>query len=66
MGYIIAGANLSNADRPAVAEKIDTIFDALKMVSDLQNGGYKVRISTSEGEEVSAEDLKARAAGKEI
>ncbi len=61
MGYIIAGANLSNTDRPTVAEKAASAVDALRVVNDLQSDGYKVRVSTSDGDEVSPEDLEAKA-----
>jgi len=61
MGYIVAGANLSNTDRPTVAERAASAVDALRVVTDLQSDGYKVRVSTSDGEEVSPEDLKLQA-----
>jgi hypothetical protein len=61
MGYIIAGSNLANSDRPVVTDTVETEFAALQLVTRLQSDGYQVRIATSQGDEVTAEDLKARA-----
>ncbi|WP_407523699.1 hypothetical protein [Methylobacterium oryzisoli] len=61
MGYIIAGSNLANLDRPVVTDTVETVLDALVLVARLQNDGYQVRIATSEGDEVTLEELKARA-----
>lgn len=61
MGYIIAGSNLANLDRPVVTETVETVFDVLVLATRLQNDGYQVRIATSEGDEVPLEELKVRA-----
>ncbi|GJD66557.1 hypothetical protein [Methylobacterium frigidaeris] len=61
MGYIIAGANLSNTERPTVTEKAALAANALQKVEDLQSHGYKVRVSTSDGDEVSLEELQVEA-----
>jgi hypothetical protein len=44
-----------------VTDTVETVFDALLLVTQLQSDGYQVRIATSEGDEVTAEELKARA-----
>ncbi|ACL57084.1 hypothetical protein [Methylobacterium nodulans] len=65
MRYIIAGSNLSNSERPVVTNTVETAFDALHLVGQLQSDGYQVRIATSDGDEVTTEDLKARVAAGE-
>ncbi|ACL63249.1 hypothetical protein [Methylobacterium nodulans] len=65
MGYIIAGSNLSNAERPVVSNTVEAVVDALRLLAELQSDGYQVRIATSDGDKVTTEDLKARAAAGE-
>jgi hypothetical protein len=45
MGYIIAGANLANAEAPRVSFRVQTAADALEKIEELERGGYRVRIS---------------------
>lgn len=60
MGYIIAGANLANAEAPRVSFRVQTVADALEKIEELERGGYRVRISSSEGDEVLIATIKAR------
>jgi hypothetical protein len=60
MGYIIAGANLANAEKPSVVHQAETATEALAKVQELERDGYHVRISTSGGEDLSLPTLAAR------
>ncbi|MGH1571995.1 hypothetical protein ACRAWG_16495 [Methylobacterium sp. P31] len=60
MGYIIAGANLANAEMPSINLQADTAADALTRIEELERGGYRVRISSSEGDEITVAAIKAR------
>lgn len=64
MGYIIAGANLSNIEAPGTALTADTATSALEKVNELRDSGYHVRVSTSEGDEVVIPDLLLLAASE--
>jgi hypothetical protein len=59
MGYIIAGANLANTDKPSVVHQADTASEALERVQELEREGYHVRTSTAEGEDLSIATLAA-------
>ncbi|MBB2964611.1 hypothetical protein [Methylobacterium sp. R2-1] len=61
MGYIIGGANLANKETPAISYQVETASDAWEKVAELQAGGYVVRASTSDGNEVALDDIKIRA-----
>jgi hypothetical protein len=60
MGYIIAGANLDNAEAPSVSQQAETAADALARIEELERRGYHVRVSSSEGDEITAATIKAR------
>lgn len=60
MGYIIAGANLADPENPNVTHRAETAAEALEKIQVLVRGGYRVRTSTSEAEDVSLAALKAR------
>lgn len=66
MGYIIAGANLANIEKPAVAYQAETATEALQKVQELERDGYHVRTSTSEGEDLSITALVARIGSDEV
>ena len=60
MGYIIAGANLANTERPSIVHQAETATEALEKVQELERGGYHVRTSTTNGEDLSVATLAAR------
>jgi hypothetical protein len=60
MGYIIAGANLANTERPSVVHQAETATEALAIVQELERDGYHVRTSTAEGEDLSIATLAGR------
>jgi hypothetical protein len=66
MGYIIAGANLTNTEKPAVAYQAETATEALQKVRELERDGYHVRTSTSEGEDLPLTTLMSRIGSEEI
>ena len=59
MGYIIAGANLANTEKPSVVHQAETATEALQRVQELEGDGYHVRTSTAEGEDLSRATLAA-------
>ncbi|MDN3571584.1 hypothetical protein [Methylobacterium longum] len=60
MGYIIAGANLANVEKPSVVDQVETATEALEKVQRLERDDYHVRTSTAEGEDLSVATLAAR------
>lgn len=60
MGYIIAGANLANAEKPSVVHQAKTASEALVRVQELERDGYHVRTSTVEGDDLSVATLASR------
>lgn len=64
MTYIIAGANLSNREAPGTDLRANTAKDALEKIAELEGSGYHVRISNSNGDDVSISDLQALAASE--
>lgn len=60
MSYIIGGANLANAERPSVNVQAATAAEALQRISVLEAEGYTVRVSSSEGDEVSVDQIRAK------
>jgi hypothetical protein len=61
MAYIIAGANLSNREAPTIAVRAETAKAALAEVTRAEANGYHVRISNSEGQEISVSDSRGLA-----
>jgi hypothetical protein len=59
--YIIAGSNLANKEAPDVGYQADNAQEAWEKILELQNGGYTVRATTSEGADVDLDDIKVRA-----
>lgn len=64
MTYIIAGANLSNRGAPGTDLRAETAKDALGKIAELEGNGYHVRVSNSNGDDVSISDLHVLAASE--
>lgn len=63
--YIIAGANLANTDAPGMALMAETAMDAFTKVNELREKGYHVRVSTSDGDEITVPELMLRGASED-
>lgn len=64
MGYIISGTNAANQAGPS-SSQVDTALEAWEKTVELQESGYTVRVTSSEGAEVDLDDLKVRALATE-
>lgn len=65
MGYIITGTNTANKDKPTSSNQVGTALEAWEKVVELQESGYTVRATSSDGAEVDLDDLKVRALAAE-
>jgi hypothetical protein len=65
MGYIISGTNIANKEKPSSSKQVATASEAWEKIVELQESGYTVRATSSDGAEVDLDDLKVRALAAE-